>query len=102
MHASRPMPSPTVPDRPLSSHRHPHRLRLEISVQGIPAQISSEPRGLESPEGRAGIVAVVAVDPDGPRPNGSRRAVRLLDVPGPDARGKAIHRPVREANTSVE
>src|SRR6266852_6783880 len=102
MNASRPIPPPTVSYRLLPSQRHPDCLRLEIPVQRIAPEIAPESRGFESAERGAGVVEVVAVDPDGAGADGARSAVRLLDVLRPDPRREAVHRPVGELHSCVE
>src|SRR2546428_290826 len=81
---------------------YPDRLRLQIPVERLAPQIASEAGCLEPAERGARIVEVVAVDPDRARANRPRGAVRLLDVPGPDPGGEAVHRLIGEAHAVVE
>src|SRR5207245_6326486 len=80
------------------SQADPHRFRLGVVVEGLAAEISSEPGKLVAPEGRRGIVEVVSIDPHRAGLDRPGDAVRLLDVLRPDACGQAVQGAVREAD----
>src|SRR6266516_1126188 len=92
----------TFPVSRFPSQRDPHRLRLEVTVQGFTSEVSAKSRCLKPAKRRARIVEVVRVDPNCAGANRLRRAMRLLDVLRPDSSGEAVDRVIRELHALLE
>src|SRR5439155_21841375 len=80
----------------------PDALGLGVEVEPGHPRLAAEAGGFVAAVRRGGVVEIEGVDPDGPRVEGARGAVGLLDVAGPDGRGEPVGGVVRLRDRRIE
>src|SRR5215475_15171554 len=90
--------SARIPGRYLRVHVHPHALHLRVLAHRLEAHLAAVAGTADAAERRAGVDALVAVDPDHAGLDGLGDAVGALDVAGPQAGAEAVAGVVGDAD----
>src|SRR5262249_13763927 len=82
--------------RSASRQVDPHALDLRVLFESVSPALTPEAGLLEAPEGKARLVEIVGIDPDGPGLQLLGRAQRLLHVSRPNGGGETVDRGVAD------